>query len=115
VLLAHLVPDDVVVGKLSPPPAHLGGVAQRSRVKRAKDLEAQLSGECAEEVDLDEVADGRGDEGELGEAALGEDALQHEVAVSRGGGREERPNVGDALLVNLRFLLEFLRPSVAVT
>ena len=107
-LLAHLVPHHVIIGELSPPPADLGGVAERGGVEVAEDLEAQFGGQSAEEVDLDEVADGGGDEGELGEAALGEDALQHEIAVGGGGGREERPHVGDALLVDLGFLLEFL-------
>jgi hypothetical protein len=76
-LLAHLVPDHVVIGELSPSTADLGGLAEGCCVEVAEDLEAQFRRKCAEEVDLDEVADRRGDEGELGEAALGEDALEH--------------------------------------
>lgn len=36
---------------------------------------------------------------ELGEAALGDDALKHEFAVLGRRGGEERPDVGDGLLV----------------
>ena len=101
VLLTHLVPNDVIVSQLPPPPIDLGGFAERGCVEIAEDLEAQFGGECAEKVDLDEIADGRGNEGELGKTALSEDALQHEVPMARRGGGEERPDVGDALLVGL--------------
>jgi len=40
VLLAHLVPDDIVVGELAPSAAHLGSVAERGCVEIAEDLEA---------------------------------------------------------------------------
>ena len=72
VLLAHLVPNDVVICQLSPPSVDLRGLAERGCVEVAEDLEAQLGGERAEEVDLDEIADGRGYEGELRETALSE-------------------------------------------
>jgi hypothetical protein len=39
---------------------------------------------------------------------LGEDALEHEIAVFGWGGGEEGPDVGDGLLVGLRDGTEFL-------
>ena len=108
VLLAHLVPNDVVICQLSPPSIDLRGLAERGCVEVAEDLEAQLGGERAEEVDLDEIADGRGYEGELRETALSEDTLQHEVAMARRGSGEERPDIGNALLVSLGFSAELL-------
>ena len=107
-LLAHLVPNDVVICQLSPPSVDLRGLAERGCVEVAEDLEAQLGGERAEEVDLDEIADGRGYEGELRETALSEDTLQHEVAMARRGSGEERPDIGNALLVSLGFPAELL-------
>jgi hypothetical protein len=43
----------------------------------------------------------------LGEAALGKNALKHELSLLRRGGGEKRPNVGDALLIVLRQGVEF--------
>lgn len=85
VLLAHLVPDHIVVGELSPFAAHLSRFAERGCVEIGEDFEAQLMRQCANEVDLDQVTDGRGDERQLREAALSQNALEHEVAVARRG------------------------------
>jgi hypothetical protein len=90
----------------------LGCVAEGGCVEEAQDLEAELGGEGGDEVNLDESADGGGDEGELGKAALGEDALQHKVAVSGRSSGEESPHTGYALLVGLRFTAEFLLMSI---
>jgi hypothetical protein len=107
-LLAHPVPHDVVVGHLSPPPTNFGGCAQRRGVEKTKDLEAQLVGQGGNKVDLDEIADVGRDERELWEAACGENALEHEIALAGGCGGEDGPDVGDALLVGLRLASEFL-------
>jgi hypothetical protein len=108
VLLAHPVPYDVVVGHLSPSPTNFGGCAERCGVEEAEDLEAQLVGKGRDEVDFDEVADVGRYEGELWEAASGEDALKHEITLAGGCGRKDGPDVGDALLVGLGLSSEFL-------
>ena len=55
-LLAHLVPDNVVVGELSPFSAHLSCCAEGCSVEVGEDLEAQFVGQGADEVDLNQVA-----------------------------------------------------------
>ena len=62
-LLTHSVPHDIIVGELSPLPAHLGGLAERGGIEMAQDLETQFMGKGGKEVDLDEVSNGRGDKG----------------------------------------------------
>jgi hypothetical protein len=101
VLLAHLVPDYIIVGELSPFATYLSCFAERGSVKISEDFEAQLVGQCADKVDLDQVADRRSDEGKLRKAALCQNSLEHEVAVSGRGCREQRPDVSYALLVSL--------------
>lgn len=44
---------------------------------------------------------------ELWEAALGDDSLQHQLAMLGGGGREDRPHVGDGFLIGCREAVEF--------
>ena len=100
-LLTHLMPHHIIIRQLTPLATHLRSLTQRCRIQIRKDFEAEFGGEGGEEIDLDEVADRGGDEGELGEAALGEDALEHEVAVFGGGGGGEGPDVGYGLLVGL--------------
>lgn len=95
------MPDDIIVGHFSPAATDLGGLAQRRGIEVAEDLEAELWRQSRHEVDFDQVADRGGDEGELREAALGEDALQHEVAMLGRGSGEEGPDVGNGLLVGL--------------
>jgi len=53
-----------------------------------KDFKAEFGREGSEEIDLDELANVGRDIRELREAALCEDALQHEIAMFTGCGRE---------------------------
>ena len=92
-LLTHLVPDHIIVGQSPPSLADLRGFAKGGCVQVAENFEAEFGRKCGEEVDLDEVSYAGGDVGELRETALGEDALQHEVAVFGWCGGEERPNM----------------------
>jgi hypothetical protein len=55
--------------------------AQRSGIEVAENLEAQFGRKRSEKVDLDQVSNGGGDQGQLRKAALRENALEHEVSV----------------------------------
>lgn len=107
-LLAHSVPNNVVVGQAPPAPADLSSLTQRGCVEETENPEAKLWWQSREEVDLDQVANGSGDVRQLREAALGEDALEHKIAVFGRSGGEERPDVGYGLLVGLGESTEFL-------
>lgn len=95
------MPDNIVICKTSPPLTDLGRFAEGGGIEVTQDLEAELRGESREEVDLDQVSNVRRDEGELREAALSEDALQHEISVFGRRRREQGPDVGNGLLVRL--------------
>ena len=71
------------------------------RYENAAGSERVVSIVGTDEVDLDQVADRRSDEGKLREAALCQNSLKHEVAVSGRSCREQRPDVSYALLVSL--------------
>ncbi len=107
-LLAHADPDGVVVGQQAPCLADLGGLGETDGVEIAEDLLRDLDGQGGDEVDFEGLRDFAGDERELGEAELGEDALQHQLAVTSRGGGEQRPHVGDGLLVGRRELVQLL-------
>lgn len=109
VLLAHAVPYDIIVSEVAPPAADLGGFAKRYGVEAAEDLVGEFGGEGGEEVDLELFVDFAGNGGELGKAALGDNTLEHQLAVLRGGSRKERPHVCDGLLVLGCEAVEFLK------
>lgn len=108
VLLADAMPDLVVFGELAPWAGDLCGLAEGDGVEVAEDLEGEFVGEGDEEVDLELFGDLAGHGGELGKAALGHDALEHEVAVAGGGGGEETPYVGDGLAIVWGESVQFL-------
>jgi hypothetical protein len=83
------MPDHVIVGQTPPSLAHLCGLAERGGIQVAQDLERDLGRESGEEVDPDEFSNRSGEEGQLREAALREDATEHQLSVFGGSGREE--------------------------
>jgi hypothetical protein len=95
------MPHHIIVGESLPSVGHLCSTAEGGSVEVAENFEGELGGKSAEEVDSNEFTDTGGDKGELGEAALSQDALQHQLTLLGRGGREERPDVGDALLIIL--------------
>ena len=88
-LLTRPVPYHVVVSQGSPAWGNLGGAAEGGGVEVAQNFEGQLRRKGSEEIDSDEFTDASGNEGKLGEAALSEDALQHQFALLGGSGREK--------------------------
>lgn len=56
-LLTHLMPDHIVIGKDSPPLTDLSGFAKRCRIQTTEDLERDLGWQSAEEVNTDELPD----------------------------------------------------------
>jgi len=69
-LLTHSMPYSIVIRQLSPLPAHLGSFTKRCWIEKAQDTETDFWWEGAKEVDLEQVADGVGEEGKLRKAAL---------------------------------------------
>jgi hypothetical protein len=108
VLFTHLVPYNIVISKQSPSPTNLGGLAERRCVEIAEDLEPEFWRKKGEKVDVDHIPHLNGEEGELREAAGGEDALKDKVSLLSWGGGEDGPNMGYALLVRLREGAELL-------
>jgi hypothetical protein len=102
------MPHHIVIGKGPPSMGDLRSTAEGGSVEVAKDFERELGGKSGEEVDTDEFADTSRDEGQLGEAALRQDALQHQLALLSRGGGEERPYMSNALLVILGEGFQFL-------
>ena len=88
VLLADAPPENIVVREALPPPADLRGAAEGDGVEIAEDLEGDLARQGGEGVDADEEGELLGEEGELGEAAHGEDAAEDELAAGVGRGGE---------------------------
>jgi hypothetical protein len=80
-LFAHAVPDHVIVGKVAPSPTDLGRFAQRKCVEVCEDLIREFGRKSPEKIDLELLLDLASDGRQLREAALGNDALEHEVAV----------------------------------
>ncbi|KAI3485147.1 hypothetical protein L1887_51584 [Cichorium endivia] len=111
VLLAHVAPEQIVVGQLLPRAAHLCGAAEADGVEVTEHLERDLAREEREGVDADGQRELRGEKRELAEAAHGEDALQDESSAGVRRGREERPHRVDGGLIGQRQTLDRLRRS----
>ena len=88
VLLTYTLPDDVVVRQALPPLGDLRCPTQRGRIQVAEDLETDFSRKDGKGVDADEVGELLGQQGELGEAAHGEEALEDEGPAGMRRGRE---------------------------
>jgi hypothetical protein len=102
------MPHHVIISEGPPSVGHLCSTAEGGSVEVAEDFEGELRGKRGEEIDANEFTDTGGDEGQLGEAALSQDALQHQLTLLGRGGREERPYVGDTLLIILGECFQFL-------
>jgi hypothetical protein len=109
VLLAHAMPDQVIVSEVAPAATDLGGLAEGDSVEVAEDFIGELGGKGSEEVDLELLVHLTRHGRELREAALRDDALQHQVAVLGGRRREEGPNMSDGLLVGSGHAVKFPR------
>lgn len=107
-LLAHFVPDNIVVGKGSPSSGDLSCLAERGSIEEGKDSEGEFGREGGDEVDSDEVSESAGDERELREAALGKDPLEDEDSLAGRCSGEDCPDVRDGLLVRHRQLFQAL-------
>lgn len=108
-LSAHERPDNIVIGEITPAAADLSGFAERVCVKVAENLVGKLRGQSRQKVDLELFVDFARDRGKLGKAALGDDALEHQLAVLGGSGGEEGPDMRDGLLVGGGEAIQFLK------
>lgn len=108
-LLAHAVPNDIVVGEIAPAATDLGSLAKRYGIERTENLVGEFVGQGRKEIDLELFLDFAGDCRELRKATLRNNALEHQLTVLGGRGREERPDVGDGLLVCRRKTVQFLK------
>lgn len=84
-LLTDFTPQDIVVSKAAPMFGYLGSTTKGCSVEVGKDLESDFAGEGGEGVYSDEVAELLCEEGELGEAAHCEYALEDELPPGVGG------------------------------
>ena len=94
-LFAYPAPEDVVVGEGAPASADLGSSAERGGVEQGEDLEGYFAGKDDKGVYADEMAELFCEEGQLGEAAHGEDAAEDELPVGVGRGGEAGPDGAD--------------------
>ena len=95
VLLADAAPEDVIIGEALPQSADLGGAAEGGRVEIAENLKGDFVREDGEGVYPDQMRELLGEEGELGEAAHGEQAVEDEGPARVGRGREVGPDGAD--------------------
>lgn len=102
------MPHYVIISESPPSVRHLCSTAEGGSVEVAENFEGELGGKGAEEVDSNEFTDTGGDKGQLGKAALSQDALEHQLTLLGRGSREERPDVSDALLIILGERFQFL-------
>ena len=79
-LFADATPEDVVVCEALPSPTYLRSAAEGSSVEVAEDLETDFARENGKRVDADEMGELLREQGELGEAAHGEETLEDECA-----------------------------------
>lgn len=107
-LLAHPVPNHIVVSESPPALADLGSVAERCGVEVREDAKGDLWGEDGQEVDAEEWLKVVGEEGELGDTALGQEAAEDKLAMACWGRAEEGPDVRDNLLILAREQLDVL-------
>jgi hypothetical protein len=112
-LLAHLAPEQVVVGEFLPQLADLCGPSEGEGVEVGQDPEAEFFGQSTEWVCPTSRAQGVGEEGQLGWTTDRQEAGEDQCSSMDVGGTEDAPDGVDSLLVCLRqFLDGFLQCSI---
>lgn len=97
VLFTDASPENVVVGKCPPASGDLGSPAKRRGIEVEEDLETEFMRKDRKGVYSDEISELLCEEGELGEAAHGEKALENKGTAGVRGGGEGRPYGVDLL------------------
>jgi len=83
------MPYHVVVRQRSPFLTDLCGLAEGRSIEETENLVRELGWQRTKEVNADELANVGREIGELGKAALGENALKHEVSLFARRGRKD--------------------------
>jgi hypothetical protein len=97
VLFTDASPENVVVGECSPALGDLCSPAERCGIQMLKDLETEFVRKDNEGVYANEMSELLCEQGELGEAAHGQEALENETPAGMRGGGKGRPNGVDLL------------------
>lgn len=107
-LLAHPVPDHIVIGETLPTLADLGSVAEGRGIKVGEDTEGDFGRSDRQKVDSEERLKMVGEEGELGHTTLGQEAAEDELAMACWCRAEEGPDVRYNLLILVRQSFDIL-------
>lgn len=112
-LLAHPVPDHIIIGETLPALADLGSVAEGGGVKIGEDAEGDFGRSDRQKVNSEKRLKMVGEEGELGHTTLGQEAAEDKLAMTCWCRAEEGPDVRDNLLILVRqsfdILLELIK------
>lgn len=107
-LLAHPVPDHIIIGETLPALADLGSVAEGGGVKIGEDAEGDFGRSDRQKVNSEKRLKMVGEEGELGHTTLGQEAAEDKLAMTCWCRAEEGPDVRDNLLILVRQSFDIL-------